>query len=70
MFTLAPTPSPGLIHDLIERMKADLRRLERECSGVVVTGSWAEDLKDMAHRLDSLTRPDKGHLKEEFKDAA
>lgn len=60
---LIPTPSPGLVEDLISRLRRDISWLELQCQGYYITHPTAvADLKDAAERLEALTQPRKGYL--------
>lgn len=52
----------GYIRYEIDRLRMVLLALERECTGSVIVGAAAEELRDVAKRLTDLTRADKGHL--------
>lgn len=64
------------IRNEIERLHSGLLRLELECTGSVIVGAAADELRDVAKRITDLTRSDKGHLPApvakpiELKDAA
>lgn len=50
------------IRNEIERLHSGLLRLELECTGVVLVGETAEELRGLAKRITDLCSPTKGHL--------
>ena len=68
-------PGIGYVMDSIERIRAEVSRLETELIGHYMAGPKAEEFKELAERMIALTQPRKGHLPEgmsakEFRDAA
>lgn len=52
----------GYMRDTFERIHLDVLELEIRCTGNVIVGAAADELRDLAKRLTDLTRADKGHL--------
>jgi hypothetical protein len=71
--SLIGTPSVGAILNGIERIASEVRRIESESVGHYIAGRAGDDLKELAKRLENLTKPNKGFLPgpaRELRDAA
>jgi hypothetical protein len=57
-------PNRWFLSKSLEDARVAIRDLERLMSNFHFVDAAAEDVRDLAKRLDALTRPDKGHLKD------